>query len=98
MHRHFNPEIRVADEKPPRRLYAILDHSEPTVVGEGAPALFSFDALDADGLDTMQFFGSDEPTVSGAAWNDYWKRSVHHAPHPASSPFSRLRLYRLDTL
>jgi hypothetical protein len=105
MHRHFAQGGQVEPERPPPRLYAIVDHTEPSVVGDGPRAHFSLDAIDADALDNMPRFGSINSAESAVAWRDYWRT---RASMPGSSagpmefgvgdPFNQLRLYRIDAL
>lgn len=104
MHHHFSRDISKTEAvKLPSRLYALLDHTEPTntepaASQEGAgPALFSFDAIDANQLDQLPSFGSDDVRVCESAWRDYWTE-LSNPRRDTRNPFDRLPLYRLDTM
>jgi hypothetical protein len=73
----------------------MLDHTEPTTVTEGQPALFSFDAVEADGFDTLRGFSSENSVDCDLTWKNYWGSGRQGS---RNSPFNYMDVFRVDVV
>lgn len=103
-HRHFDRGEGEDAPKLPRRVYALLDHTEPEPAAGPGPVLAAFDGVDADQFDRLQWMGQplplDRPDDLRRAWSGYWQqlRSLPATPWPAGlvDPLEDLSLCRVE--